>query len=341
MPRNQEVIRQWKVLHALESARTGLSIDDLAGDLAVTTRTIRRDLEALQEAGFPLYDERDENGRTRWHLDGQVLKGLETGFTLGELCALYLGRHVLEMASGTPFGRDLALAFARIEKMLSPRMRAFLDQMPAILTAKAGPRAAGDGGQSGVGAQLLEAALHHRVARMRYHSVSSAREKDYLIHPQRLAFAQGDFYLLAYVPEYDDTRTFAVSRIVSVSLEKQTFAPREDLGGEVFGNSLGVHTGPTSPVEIRFAPEVAPYVRARVWHPSQRLTETADGIVLAMEVCHDWALRSWILSWGPLATVTMPAALVAQIRDDLQAASTQYSSHTAAPPSSRRRGRPS
>ena len=333
MPRNQEVIRQWKVLHALESARAGLSIDDLARDLAVTTRTIRRDLEALQEAGFPLYDERDENGRTRWYLDGQVLKGLETGFTLGELCALYLGRHVLEMASATPFGRDLALAFARIEKMLSPRMRAFLDQMPAILTAKAGPRAAGDGERSGVGAQLLEAALHHRVARMRYHSVSSGREKDYLIHPQRLAFAQGDFYLLAYVPDYGDTRTFAVSRIVSVSLEKQTFTPREEPSGEVFGNSLGVHTGPTAPVEIQFAPEVTPYVQARVWHPSQRLTEGPDGLRLAMEVCHDWALRSWILSWGPLATVVAPEGLARQIRDELHAASTQYSTRLAEPPS--------
>ena len=333
MPRNQEVIRQWKVLHALESARAGLSIDDLARDLAVTTRTIRRDLEALQEAGFPLYDERDENGRTRWYLDGQVLKGLETGFTLGELCALYLGRHVLEMASGTPFGRDLALAFARIEKMLSPRMRAFLDQMPAILTAKAGPRAAGDGERSGVGAQLLEAALHHRVARMRYHSVSSGREKDYLIHPQRLAFAQGDFYLLAYVPDYGDTRTFAVSRIVSVSLEKQTFTPREEPSGEVFGNSLGVHTGPTAPVEIQFAAEVTPYVQARVWHPSQRLTVGPDGLKLAMEVCHDWALRSWILSWGPLATVVAPEGLARQIRDELHAASTQYSTRLAKPPS--------
>ncbi len=332
MPRNQEVIRQWKVLHALESARHGASIDDLASDLEVTTRTIRRDLAALQEAGFPLYDERDENGRTRWCLDGQVLKDLETGFTLGELCALYLGRHVLEMASGTPFGRDLAMAFARIERMLSPRMRAFLDQMPAVLTAKAGPRAAVEGEHGDVGAQLLEAALHHRVARMRYHSVSSGREKDYVVHPQRLAFAQGEFYLLAYVPEYNDTRTFAVSRIVSVSLEKQTFTPREEPSGEVFGNSLGVHTGPTAPVEIRFAPEVGPYVRARVWHPSQRLTEAPEGITLGMEVCHDWALRSWILSWGPLATVTSPDQLARRIRDELHAASTQYSTRFAEPP---------
>ena len=63
---------------------------------SVTTRTIRRDLAALQEAGFPLYDERDDEGRVRWRLDGQVLKGLETGFTLPELCALYLSRNLLE-----------------------------------------------------------------------------------------------------------------------------------------------------------------------------------------------------------------------------------------------------
>ena len=94
MPRNQEVIRQWKVLHALESSRHGVTIDALADDVDVTTRTIRRDLAALQEAGFPLYDERDEDGRARWRLDGHVLKGLETGFTLAELCALYLSRNM-------------------------------------------------------------------------------------------------------------------------------------------------------------------------------------------------------------------------------------------------------
>ena len=69
MPRNQEVIRQWKVLHALESSRHGVSIDALASELEVTTRTIRRDLAALQEAGFALYDERDEDGHARWRID--------------------------------------------------------------------------------------------------------------------------------------------------------------------------------------------------------------------------------------------------------------------------------
>lgn len=326
MPRNQEVIRQWKVLHALESSRHGVTIDGMADELEVTTRTIRRDLAALQEAGFPLYDEHDEQGRVRWRLDGQVLKGLETGFTLAELCALYLSRNLLESVAGTPFQRDLTNAFTRLEKMLSPRMRQFLDRLPSVLTAKPGPRAREGSGGADVTARLLEATLHFRVARMRYHSVSSGRAKDYEVHPYRLAFAQGGLYLLAFVPDYGAVRTFAVDRIKSVSLEKQTFTPEQAVSDDVFANSLGVNTGPAARVEIAFAPSLAPFVRARVWHSSQEVRDTPDGgLVLTMNVCHDWALRSWILSWGEFARVVAPASLATQLEQDLAAAARVYS----------------
>jgi len=325
VPRNQEVIRQWKVLHALESSRHGASIDGLADELDVTTRTIRRDLAALQEAGFPLYDERDDDGHVRWRLDGAVLNGLETGFTLAELCALYLSRNLLEAVAGTPFQRDLSNAFGRLEKMLSPRMRQFLDRLPSVLVAKPGPRAAGTSSSPDVVGRLLEATLHFRVTTMRYHSVSSARVKDYSVHPYRLVFAQGGLYLLAYVPEYKDVRTFAVDRIASVSLEKQTFTPKERNGTEVFGNSLGVNTGEARRVEIEFEARVAPFVRARVWHPSQQIRDQSDGrVLLSMDVCHDWALRNWILGWGPFARVVAPATLAMDIQTDLSAAAARY-----------------
>jgi hypothetical protein len=41
-------------------------------------------------------------------------------------------------------------------------------------------------------------------------------------------------------------------------------------------------------------------------------------------VCHDWALRSWILSWGPFARVLAPVALARELRADLQAATERY-----------------
>lgn len=327
MPRNQEVIRQWRLLHALESSRHGATIDGLASQLDVTTRTIRRDLAALQEAGFALYDERDDEGRVRWRIDGQALHGLESGFTLPELCALYLSRNLLESVAGSPFQRDLTNAFARLEKMLSPRMRQFLDRLPSVLAAKPGPGGRGAASSPDIVARLLEATLHFRVTTMTYHSVSSRRVKQYLVHPYRLAFVQGGLYLLAYVPEYASVRTFAVDRIASVTLEKQTFTPKQDVGDDVFANSLGVNTGPPARVEIEFAPDVAPYVRARVWHASQDVRENGTGrLHVTMDVCHDWALRSWILSWGPFARVVSPASLAAAVRADLEAAGIQYRS---------------
>jgi predicted DNA-binding transcriptional regulator YafY len=232
---------------------------------------------------------------------------------------------MLEAVAGTPFQRDLTLAFTRLEKMLSPRMRQFLDRLPHVLGAKPGPRSRGASSSPELVAKLLEATLHHRVAQMKYNSISSGRTKEYIVPPYRLAFAQGGLYLLAFVPEYMDVRTFAVDRIASVSLDKQTFTPTRAIPDDVFANSLGVNTGPPSHVEIAFDRRAAPYVRTRVWHPSQALRDAADGgVVLSLEVCNDLALRSWILGWGSSARVLAPAALAADIRADLTNASAQY-----------------
>ena len=56
MPRNAEVIRQWNILREIERSRaSGVTIDALAALCDVTTRTIRRDLQAsltMERAGI-------------------------------------------------------------------------------------------------------------------------------------------------------------------------------------------------------------------------------------------------------------------------------------------------
>src|SRR5262245_63981249 len=95
MPRGSEVVRLLKILKSLEGGRTN-TIPRLAIELGCVERTIRRDLDALQSAGFPIYDERI-NGTTFWRLDGKTLKGLErSSLTFSELCALYASRALLE-----------------------------------------------------------------------------------------------------------------------------------------------------------------------------------------------------------------------------------------------------
>jgi predicted DNA-binding transcriptional regulator YafY len=330
VPRNAEVIRQWTILREIERARAaGLTIDELASICDVTTRTIRRDLQALEEAGFPVYDDRSrEDGRTRWLINGQAFKGLSAGLTLSELCALYFSRTLLESLAGTPFRDELERAFDKLGGSLTPHMRQFLDQLPRVIASKPDPlrrRATGDDRQQHIIARALEATLHHRQATLTYYSHSSERTKSYLVHPHRLAYAQGGLYLLAHVPEYGEVRTFAVERIEDITLLEDRFAPLEDLPDEAFPHSLGVHSGPPERVEIDFDRAVADYVRAREWHQSQTWTERADGgLRLALDVCVDQALRSWILSFGPFARVMTPDALARDIAAQFERASALY-----------------
>lgn len=329
MPRNAEVIRQWTILKAIESARaSGVTIDDLASLCSVTTRTIRRDLQALEEAGFPLFDDRSrDDGRTRWSINGQAFKGLAAGLTLSELCALYFSRTLVESLAGTPFRQDVEQAFEKLSSALTPHMRQFLDQLPRIIMTKAEPlrQAAGAGAGRSILSRLLEATLQSRPTTLVYHSRSSERTKTYLVHPYRLAYAHGGMYVLAYVPEYGEVRTFALERIEDVSVLEERFTPVEELPDTAFPHSLGVHSGPPERVVVAFTRDVADYVRTREWHESQTVTDAADGgITMTLNVCIDRALESWILSFGPAARIIEPAALAGTIGAQLQRAAEKY-----------------
>jgi len=330
VPRNAEVIRQWTILREIENARAaGVTIDELASLCDVTTRTIRRDLQALEEAGFPLYDDRaNDDGKTRWRVNGQAFKGLSAGLTVSELCALYFSRTLLESLSGTPFKTELESAFEKLASALTPHMRRFLDQLPRVIATKADPlRRHDDPRQQQIVARTLEATLHLRQATLTYHSRSSDRTKAYLVHPYRLAYAQGGLYLLAYVPEYAEVRTFAVERIQEISLLEERFTPIEELPDAAFPHSLGVHSGPPERVEIVFEPAVGEYVRAREWHPSQQIRDADAGrLAMTLDVCLDRALQSWILSFGPFARVVAPESLAREIAEQLSEAKARYAS---------------
>jgi proteasome accessory factor B len=127
------------------------------------------------------------------------------------------------------------------------------------------------------------------------------------------------------VPEYKAVRTFAADRIRSLSVTEERFEP-EELPEDAFAHSLGVHQGtPPERIEIAFAPRIARYVEERVWHPSQQAADQPDGsVVVTLQVSNDFALRSWILGFGPLARVLSPPELAAQILDELEQARARY-----------------
>jgi predicted DNA-binding transcriptional regulator YafY len=71
MGRSGELIRQWTLLQKVAGERAN-TIPKLAAALGVSTRTIRRDLAALQVAGFPVYDD-TINGTRFWRVERKPL----------------------------------------------------------------------------------------------------------------------------------------------------------------------------------------------------------------------------------------------------------------------------
>ena len=113
MARNEQLIRQHKILQILERRRYGASLevlrDSVVEELGLGTlhvRSIRRDIEALQAAGMAIVTEETQSGKV-WKLS-RVEKGLhKIAITASELIALSMGRDFLLPLVGTQFWQGI------------------------------------------------------------------------------------------------------------------------------------------------------------------------------------------------------------------------------------------
>ena len=318
--RGQEVIRQWKLLNSLQSRRLGRTVDELAGDLGVTTRTIRRDLAQLQEAGFPL-EQKLVGARRAWVLNADVFAGLAAaGLTLSELCALYFSKALMEYLAGTPFHDDLRSAFDKFTDGLSAAQWKYLDSLPRVLVAKPEPRKKAGRESPAHVSRLTTAALEQRRVEMTYHSFRSRQVKSYVIEPYQVYYAQGGLYVFAGVPAYGEARQFAVERIRTLRMTDDRFEVKAPLDVSQLADSLGVNLGGRpETVTIEFQPDAAPYVTERDYHASQTLESQADGrVILKMKVVVDFALSAWVLSFGRNARVLGPPRLMRAIHAQIE-----------------------
>lgn len=332
MGRNAQLIRQWAILKQIESTRWSM-IPDLANRHYVSTKTIRRDLAALMEAGFPLYDDRYE-GKVYWRL-AEDYKGLPlANLTLSELAALYFSRNMVSALLAPPFSQDIDSAFKKIEGALPEKNIAFLDNLDSMISVRADAPKDLDQHKQTIGT-LMDAIGEECRIRMDYFSVHSQKKKPYVVDPYRLMYFRGGMYLFGFVEAYKQIRTFAVERIEEIEKLADTFEKPADFSVETYlESSFGLVKEDPFDVEILFRPDAASYARSRSWHPSQQVRELGGGeIVMSLHVGGEFELVGWILSFGSSATVLSPDRLRRRIQADLKRMMDGYRKEvTIAPP---------
>jgi proteasome accessory factor B len=339
MGRNAQLIRQWAILKQIETTRWS-TIPDLASRHAVSTKTIRRDLAALMEAGFPLYDERYE-GRVYWRL-AEEYKGLPlANLSLSELASLYFSRNVVTALAAPPFSGDIDSAFKKIEGALPERNIAFLDGLAETISVRAdAPKDLEEHKQTI--RTLMDAIGEEHKVRMEYFSVHSQKKKTYDVRPYRLMYYKGGLYLFGYVEAYDQIRTFAVERIESLEKLESTFEKPSDFSVESYlESSFGLIREDPFDVEVLFKANIASYVRSRVWHPSQKVRDVGNGeVVMSLHVGGEFELVAWILSFGSSAVVLSPDKLRKRIESELARALDPYRVEVTVAPTGRKKRAP-
>jgi predicted DNA-binding transcriptional regulator YafY len=319
MARGDQLARQWRIIQTLISARHGKSVSVLAKDLSCHIRTIYRDLEALQAAGFPVYTDR-VGGKNLWVLLDNAKHSLPIPFSLPELMALYFSRGMMGVLKDTVFYDSLVSLFDKIKATLPGECIEYLERIENSLEVRSKPYKQYSQLRFII-EKVSEAATQKKYIDIDYYTMSRNKKTRRKVAPYKIWFFDGTFYLIGNCGLREDIRIFAMDRIQNFELTNETFEMPQDFNVDDFmKSSFGIFHGERVRVRIWFAADIAAYIRERTWHATQDIETLQDGsIIFKAEVAGIAEIKFWILKWGAKAKVLKPESLRVEIREEAEA----------------------
>lgn len=285
----------------------GMRISDIASVCGVNRRTIYRDIDLLSDSGVPIWQEAGRYGIIR----EQYLATIRLSFN--EAIALYIAARLL--------ARHADEHNPHVVSALNKLSVAFPDPLAEYVSRTA--QAIADQPVDSDFVRVLETialcwAENHKV-RVWYRSPRSGNLHERDLSPYTLEpSATGGLYVIGYDDWANDIRTFKLDRLERASRLPETYTIPGDFNAtEHLADAWGIMVdGEPVDVRLRFSPQAAAFIRERIWHPSQTLTELEDGrIELKVCVSDPREMRPWIRSWGAEAEVLSPS----ELREELAA----------------------
>ena len=313
----------------LEAHPRGLSLDDLAAMLHVTTRSVRRYLKELGRVTELESVPTVPGAAHEWRIKPSE-RGRAVALRRTQAYGLLAPRPVFDVFKGSALYDELDIGVGMLVTLAQRPTRARAggdiptDQKleERFRYAPFPPR--GYAGRGELLDELFRAVAENRETEARLAGETST----FVFHPYALVIWRGEVFAVGFSEREGRVDVFAVERIAeAVPSEKRRFMVPDDfdLGAYLHG-AFGVHA-PLAPerVTVEFDVATSPEIRARRWHPSQRLATAPDGRVrLSFLVSDLAAVRTWVLGFGHHARVIEPAGLVAEVRAELEAALGRY-----------------
>jgi predicted DNA-binding transcriptional regulator YafY len=313
------VFRHWRLLRILAARRLGMAVRDLARELVVVEKTIRRDLDQLQRLGFPLTCTEGARGRKVWRIS-HLEDCPPLQFTFDEVVALYLARLFLEPLAGTEIWQAAHRALQKIRATLSEDALAHLHKLLSVYHFTT----AGLSNYSRKAEIIntLSLAIEDcKTVRLIYESQQSAAPTPREVNPYKLVRYKGSLYLFGFALKHNEVRSYKVDRIEAAEMGSSTFQRPADfqVSSDLTGWFGMYHGDDDVTVVVKFLPPAARYVQDSRRHPSEVWTKQRDGSLLVrFQLSSTVEIRSWVLGFGANAVILEPESLRQSVAEELK-----------------------
>lgn len=312
--RNDQIIRVLKIARDLSLSSADLY--ELAERYGTDNRTIRRDLEALEDAGFRFIRERaEDSSRMRWRLDPETENKLTRLLDANHFLALRLAMAESQILKRSSLRANIDDLSDRIEEAIGQRGRKQLLELDRCFLSweKFALRKA----PADLMWQLVDAIANKKLCVVKYRAPSSGNaEKRFRVLPLKLLVHNGSLYVHVWQTHFKSVLLLNLHRLKELQvLEEHAELPPEydpdQLEQTAFGIFIG---GGTADFELRFDAFARPYIEERLWHPTQQLTPLDDGGVLLKFTCTpSYEVTNWIASWQDHVEVVTPGSTREQL----------------------------
>jgi len=320
---------------ALEAHPDGLTLDDMAAMLHVTTRTVRRYLPELAILTDLEPIPAREGGQSVWRIKPSE-RGRKVPLRRTQAYGLLATRRIFDVLKGSALYDEIDVALRQVEQIA---------HLPASRTTLRG-EAPSDGrledrfafvppvprtyaNRSEDVDELFQAVAELRVLRFRYSK--DARGTRIRSHPYALVLHAGSIACVARDLDQGATRVFILDAMSELSAEAERFELPPDFQiADWLHGDFGVARAPrTVKLLVEFDQRAADAVRARRIHPSQKVAVAADGRVRVSMSVPESAdvlseVRRWLLGFGAEARVIEPRDLADSIAHELRRAASRY-----------------
>jgi predicted DNA-binding transcriptional regulator YafY len=336
MARNEQLIRQHKLLQVLERYRFGRTLaelrDELVDELGLTSlhpRSVRRDVEALQAAGFDVLSEETPRGRV-WKLGPRFRGAHKITASATELIALSLGRDLMHPLAGTPFWLGIESFWHKVQESLPSAVWSHYEKYRKILHVLGMPAKSYEKHQ-GMLKTINRAILEHRVLEVEYQRLGQSTATRRRIEPYGVAFYHSSLYIVADAcdapVDANRVRHLKLDRFRRATALDEWFKPRDDFDLEKhLQQSMGMFAGgETKRFQIKISAYAAPWVEEDPWHPEQQVQRHDDGsITLTVNAAHDLEVIPRVLALGTEAELLAPKSSRRAIARIVSEMSTAY-----------------